>query len=290
MELPASQKCKLFDSLVGSILNFGAEIWGMHEVSGIEMIHTKFPRRMLGVKKSTNLSALYGETGRVPLTVFRKIIMIKYWIKVISQDDSSLLKQVYIMLKNDTEANRNYNGKNWASHIKSILQQHGFEFVWNSQFGIEIPFTAIRQRILDTYIQKWYSDINNSNRLQSYCVYKHDLKLEGYLTDITENKYKTALARFRTSSHNLFIETGRYDNTPRQEKICKSCNMKQIEDEYHFLLVCPNYRELRMKFFKPYFCHWPTINKFEALLSATSKKVICNLSKFIDLANKIRIS
>ena len=180
--------------------------------------------------------------------------------------------------------------KNWASQIKSILQKHGFEYVWNYQFDTEIPFPEIRQRIIDIYLQKWYSDINYSNRLQSYCIYKHDFKLENYITDVTENKYKTALARFRTSSHNLFIETGRYDNTLRHERICKSCNINKIEDEYHFSLVCPNYRELRIKFFKPYYCIWPTVNKFEALLSATSKKVICNLLKFIYFANKIRIS
>ena len=118
IELPASQKCKLFDSLVGSILNFGAEVWGMHQASDIEAIHTKFMRRMLGVKTSTNLSALYGETGQVPLSVFRQVIMIKYWIKIIFQNDSTLLKQVYLMLKDDSEANRKYNGKNWASQIK----------------------------------------------------------------------------------------------------------------------------------------------------------------------------
>ena len=108
-----------------------------------------------------------------------------------------------------------------------------FKYVWNNQFDIEIPFPDIRQRIFDVYLQKWYSDINNSNRLQSYCIYKHDFKLENYITDVTENKYKTALARFRTSSHNLFIKTGRYDNTLRHERICKSCNMNKIEDEYH---------------------------------------------------------
>ena len=289
IELPASQKCKLFDTLVGSILNFGAEVWGMHEASDIEVIHNKCLRRLLGVKKSTNLSALYGETGRVPLFVFRKIIMIKYWIKIVAQNDTSLVKQVYTMLKNDAEANINYNGKNWAYHIKSILQQHGFGYVWDSQSNMEIPFTAIRQRILDMYCQKWYSDINNSNRLQSYCLYKHAFKLEDYLIDVTENKYKIALSRFRTSSHDLFIETGRYYNTPRPERFCKSCNMNQIEDEYHFLLVCPKYRELRTKYFKPYFCHWPTLNKFEALLSTTSKTATCNLSKYIYFANKIRI-
>ena len=116
VELPVTQKCKLFDSLVGSILNFGAEIWGKHEGTDIELIHTKFLRRVLGVKKSTNLSALYGELGRVPLATFRKIIMVKYWIKILSQKDTSLLKTAYLMLKTDADANANYNGK--IGHIR----------------------------------------------------------------------------------------------------------------------------------------------------------------------------
>ena len=78
VEIPVTQKCKLFDTLVGSILNFGSEIWGIHGASDIELIHTKFLRRVLGVKKSTNMTALYGELGRVSLTEFRKINMTKY--------------------------------------------------------------------------------------------------------------------------------------------------------------------------------------------------------------------
>ena len=112
IELPTSQKCKLFDSLVSSILNFGAEVWGSHEATDIELVHTKFLRRILKVKKSTNLTALYGELGRIPLVVYRKVIMIKYWIKMLHQSDSSLVKQMYVLLKSDTDLNNNYNGKN----------------------------------------------------------------------------------------------------------------------------------------------------------------------------------
>lgn len=290
VDLPVTQKCKLFDSLVGSVLNFGAELWGQHEASDIEMIHSKFLRRVLGVKKSTNLAALYGELGRVPLSVFRKIIMIKYWVKVISRDNSTLTKRIYLTLKDDTESGRNYNGKNWAFQIKSILQQHGLGYIWTQQFDIEIPYNTIKQRIFDMYHQKWYSDINNSSRLQAYCSYKHDFKLEKYLSVVMENKFKIALSRFRTSSHNLMVETGRYNNTPRNQRLCLSCNMQTIENEYHFLLVCPKYRELRNKYFKPYYCHWPSLNKFESLLTTSSTKVICNLSKFIYFANNLRIA
>ena len=60
------------------------------------------------------------------------------------------------MLKNDCDANINYNGQNWAYQIKSILQQHGREYIWNNQFDMEIPFYTIKQRIFDIYLQKWY--------------------------------------------------------------------------------------------------------------------------------------
>ena len=112
----------------------------MHSASDIEMIHTKFLRFILGVKKSTNLAALYGELDRIPFIVLRNINMIKYWIKILHQDNASLLKQVYLMLKQDTDDNINYNGQNWASQIKLILQRHGFEYVWRDQATIDISF------------------------------------------------------------------------------------------------------------------------------------------------------
>jgi len=99
-----------------------------------------------------------------------------------------------------------------------------------------------------------------------------------------------ALAKFRTSAHELAIETGRYTNTPQNERLWKSCNINLVESEYHFLLVCPKYRELRTKFFKPYYFHWPSFNKFESLMCSNNKKTIYNISKFIYFANKIRIS
>ena len=288
IDLPISQKMKLFDILVSPILNYGSELWGMHKATDIELVHTKFLRYILGVKKSTNLSALYGELARIPLSVYRKINMIKYWVKILQQNDSSLLKKVYVMLKNDTDSNNNYNGLNWASQIKTILQQHGFEYVWRQQSNIDIPFQSIRQRIIDVYQQSWYAEINNSNRLQSYSIFKHNFELEKYLTSNIEQKYKVALTRFRTSSHSLQIETGRYENLPREQRICQMCNMKKIEDEFHFLLVCPYYRDLRQKYFKPYFCHWPTLKKFETILSLQNVNALNGLAKFIYFANKKR--
>ena len=41
------------------------------------------------------------------------------------------------------------------------------------------------------------------------------------------------------------VERGRYQNVERNGRICKNCNMNMVEDEYHFLLACPAYRDLQ---------------------------------------------
>ena len=86
---------------------------------------------------------------------------------------------------------------------------------------------------------------NNSPGLSVHCRFKHNVNQEKYLNVIQENKYRIALSQFRISAH-LQIERGRYENVPRTERKCKVCN------EYHFLLVCPAYKDLRRKYFSCY--------------------------------------
>ena len=142
--------------------------------------------------------------------------------------------------------------------------------------------------MFDTYIQRWNNDINNSHRLKFYCRYKHIFEQEDYLNHITENKFRIAMSKFRLSSHELNIERGRFDGTPVDQRTCQFCNNRVIENEYHFLLVCPIYQNLRRKYFSPHFCRWPTLFKFDQLMSKQSKRSLINLSKFIYFAFLLR--
>ena len=151
------------------------------------------------------------------------------------------------MLRNDANRNISYNGANWAFQVKSLLDSLGLSYLWLEQTELDMPYVLIKQRILDLYYQSWYANINNSNRLVSYARYKHNFDREDYLNTISEPKYRVALCRFRLSSHDLAIERGRYAGIPANERICKCCNMKVVENEYHFILVCPGYKDIRKK-------------------------------------------
>jgi hypothetical protein len=159
------------------------------------------------------------------------------------------------MLKIDADNGQSYNGKNWAYAIKLILDESGLIFVWENQYNIQVDFKAIKFRILSLYYEKWYTLINNSPRLDTYSLFKHTFDLEKYLSVIKEPKYRIALSRFRTSSHNLAIEYGRYRNIPRNERFCENCKFNQIVDEYHFLLICPKFSDLRKRYLKRYTTH-----------------------------------
>ena len=83
---------------------------------------------------------------------------------------------------------------------------------------------------------------NHDGKLSLYKTIKHNLKLEKYLS-ITNTEHRKALTRFRTSSHNLPIERGRYSNIVRNNRLCHLCNLGNVGDEYHATMIC-NKKEL----------------------------------------------
>ena len=68
------------------------------------------------------------------------------------------------------------------------------------------------------------------------------------------------------------------------------CQMNVIEDEYHFIWICPLYRDIRREYFPSYYCHWPTASKFKSLLSIKQSSLLNRVSKYVYLATLRRES
>jgi hypothetical protein len=59
--------------------------------------------------------------------------MIKYWLKILSSENNSLIRKMYNVMKEDVNNNISYNGNNWAYQIKTILDEICFSFLWLQQ-------------------------------------------------------------------------------------------------------------------------------------------------------------
>ena len=105
-------------------------------------------------------------------------------------------------------------------------------------------------RMKDIFHQGAFSDIQNvGSKLRTYSIFKTEIGLEQYLTEITSIKDRTNLTKLRLSNHPLMIEKGRHLGiTDPNLRYCPFCP-GQIEDECHFLLECKSYSKLRNDLF-----------------------------------------
>ena len=71
----------------------------------LKKIHLKFLKRVLCVRMQTPTAAIYSEVGRYSLIVHRKIAIMKYWQKIISNPSSLLCKVFNMKDNNDNIAN-----------------------------------------------------------------------------------------------------------------------------------------------------------------------------------------
>ena len=101
------------------------------------------------------------------------------------------------------------NHKCWAYSVKQLLFSHGFGFVWlNQGVGNEVLFlNTFKQRVRDNFIQSWDSDLIKYSKLDTYRAFKVTFNCESYLATIEDNKFRSALCRLRSSSHQLRMES-----------------------------------------------------------------------------------
>ena len=100
-----------------------------------------------------------------------------------------------------------------------------------------------------------------------------------YLKKPIPKKLQNCISRFRLFSHSLSIETDRYHNIVQTNRLCPICHT-DIEDEFHFILKCPMYNDLRKLYIKPFYYERPSVFKLILLFITVNLKEICNLGRF----------
>ena len=80
------------------------------------------------------------------------------------------------------------------------------------------------------------------------------------------------VSKLHTSSHRLEVEMGRLARPERIEfenRKCKHCQI--LEDEFHFMLECLLYSNIRTLYVKRYYYTRPNMFKLTELMSSNSK-------------------
>ena len=280
VSLKPSHVCDIFDKLIHPILSYGCEVWGVIQGRLVERMHLKFCKQLLGVKKTTQNNFVYGQLDRYPLIVHRQYRIIKFWLKNLEGENRKFTKICYDMMLNDMVLFPNKN--NWVIRVRNVLNNTGFSIVWqNHGLGNEIAFlTLLRQILQDMFIQDWHSRLDLSSKASLYRNLSNILCYKSYLDSISVVKFRIALTKLRTAAHRLLIETGRWvkpKSIALENRKCirPTCNI--IEDEFHFILVCPMYSSFR-HYIPKYYTN--SMFKFIELLNNNNELIVRRLALY----------
>ena len=77
-----------------------------------------------------------------------------------------------------------------------------------------------------------------------------------------------------------------YISIPREDRKCITCN--KIEDEYHFMIECNLYSDLRKRYISKYYWSNPSMYKLKQLFECTNVSKLRNLCTYVMKAFQLR--
>ena len=284
--LPPTISIKMFDTHILPILDYNSEIWFMNkQIDILEKIQIKFLKSLLGVRSQTSSIAVLGDTGRFPLIYRQQVSAIKYLDRLTSSDCPRLLSS--------------------CLDIQLSLSENDFP-CWLSRLNKLINNLNINEKEISAIILKLYEHAHNSMladmrdttkfpKLRTYSLIKTELCFEKYLNYNLPKCVYQSIARFRLSSHNLYIELGRHKRPyiPAELRICKRCDLNVIEDEYHCIISCSKWKDPRDKLlqvvlrFIDNFCVLAPHTQFIEIMTNKNRTIIYELGKFLDTILKV---
>ena len=153
---------------------------------------------------------------------------------------------------------------------------------------VKLFLYIVKQRLKDTFIQNWNARLYDSSRALFYRNF-NIFCYKKYLDHVTTEKFRFALTRLRLSSHRLEVEVGRWAKPNAiafENRLCSTC--EKLEDEFHFILECTRYIDLRNSLIPKYFRSRPNMYKLIELFSSDSKNLLRKLSLYVFKAFKAR--
>jgi exonuclease III len=304
----------LFDHTVKPILLYASEVWGCinpnlrriknqpshklakgYEKLWAEKLHLKMCRYILGVNQKTSTLAVRGEMGRYPLYLEVALNVLKYY--------NHILVSTSDLLSHALQVNRemvNNNKYCWLTWVNTILLETGLDST-----QIKLPpsrwLNKVKRTLKGNYFSLWKNQVNignnltmSRNKLRTYNKFKASLVKEPYIDILRNRTARKLLAQFRTSSHKLHIETGRYHGTHTLDRTCLTCNSSDIEDEEHFLTQCPSYSDDRQTLFRtvkvqcPQFDTLTNEQKLIWLMTTEDSHIIHALATFLNKSLSLR--
>ena len=172
------------------------------------------------------------ELGKFPIEFKVHTSMVKYFLRLSQGTGNKLVNDAFKCAK-ETDSQ-------WVQTITRLLKINGFSNVLHSPLVVNrnIFPKVFLKRLQDIYLQQLrYSDFSKVNYYMESCHEGIGYTFQNYIEKVRNPNYRKVLAKLRSGTNWLFLEKGRYENIPPQDKVCPLCE-NEVENNEHFLFRC----------------------------------------------------
>ena len=228
---------KLYTNCVVPVMDYAAGIWGVKRYNSPDIVQRKAMRYFLGTNKFTAIPALEGDMGWFPPYIRHRLDAVRLFIRLSRMSPDRLTKRVFLWDLDQPHS--------WGRNVTDVIRTSGYAGdLHDLPTGL---LHTVRQHLESIYIAQWTLDIQSMPKLRTYKLLKEVFGVEGYVSSPMQKNYRSVIARMRMGVFPLHIETGRWRGLALSERLCNSCDMSVVEDEKHFLCVCPKHVNLRQE-------------------------------------------
>ena len=285
--LPIDIVLDLFDKMILPILLYGCEIWGFEtSLDNIEIFYRKFLKYLLKVNQQTTDCMVYGETGRTPLKVIIETRMICFWHKTATGLNTKLsYRLLYLLNKRNEQTN---SPSPWLKNIEEILNSCNMGSIWLNpkSYKPDQLKNEISQKLLTKYKQTWLHEVDTKSSCRTYKTFKKELNLEKYLL-VLDSTDRINISKFRCRKTKIPVTILGYANRgiDYNDRKCTLCNLEEIGDEFHYILLCPVFQQQRQTYLEDQYLTDPNREKFSELMQSQIPSTLRRLAKFITEIN-----
>ena len=239
-------------------------------------------RVVLGLPRNTPAAAVRGELGWLPVWASAQVATLRYVFGLLCKPADRLVCRA---LRAAIRMGRRGIEESWGRRLRSMLAgQLGMTEQWQALSEASMADdmrAAWRQlslragrdawqgggvaRAKELAVREWWEAVSSEvgmrgqggNKLRRYRLVKQQWGMEPYLKVLTQATLRRLVARLRCGVLRLNVEEGRFAATRARQQgkvldesekqrlrhcpFCPGC----VEDEVHFLTVCPKYQQLR---------------------------------------------